>query len=516
MEFGNMTVGIVNDTYVFRNESALTGMFYLNQYNDEEFVYKLPAIVYTSVMMILGLPGNMIVFYIYFFKWRRSTSRIFILFLAAIDSLNCSTTLPMEIYIMRNTLKLDHPFLCKLSRYSTYTLNSSSALILLGIATDRFKRICRPYQRAFSEGLSKRISLLAIIFSMATTWPALILYGTRKVDLGKTVGSACLLENQYDATPYPILFFGYMVTSTMMIFASLIILYYFIGLQIYKHRQFKLKKCSHVQKFVDEKSVTDKGNSAEKSKVSSNGKGSIDQEKKNLSMDVENKNVLVVDNASSVDKDQNVEQNQLEIPSALPDVGTSCGLLDVPNSKGGMEGNALELPSSNCSYVSRATCEHTVNDKNIDIPSTPRKSPLSPKASRKRKRRRVRYMLVRGSSTLNASGRAKCVNCLTVRIGRSTLMLFLITIMYVVSFLPFYVIVIVRQMDKTFVPGLSRAGIMAYHVFLRSYLLSSAINPFVYSFCNSQFRELCKDAFFRLFTSNKNAVNHKFPRRTHR
>ncbi|KAH3848431.1 hypothetical protein DPMN_090794 [Dreissena polymorpha] len=40
----------------------------------------------------------------------------------------------------------------------------------------------------------------------------------------------------------------------------------------------------------------------------------------------------------------------------------------------------------------------------------------------KRKTQRIRYMLVRGSYTLTACGRNRCSNCITVRIGRSTMM----------------------------------------------------------------------------------------------
>lgn len=487
-------ISMGNVSVYLQNGSGMRDLDLLDRYNNEIFIYKLPAIVYTGVMMLLGIPGNIIVFYVYFSKWRRSTSRMFILFLAALDTLNCSTTLPMEIYIMSNSLKLDNPFLCKMSRYSTYVMNSSSALVLLGIAADRFKRICRPYQRSFSENKSKYISICAILFSVGTTWPSLILYGTRNVDLGKVNGSACLLENKYDNTPYPLAFFSVMITTTMLVFASLIILYYFVGLQIYKHRKFKLKNCTHVQTIVDDKSVTvrsEKSN-GDKSKSSNN----VVNEGKEDPV-IENGNVMIAVNeptdVNNEDNENDLKPYQLGLPAPCPDVGTSCGLLDIH-----CEGRPAcsDLSIRNVSFDSRITSVQLVSDLNNEPEPVPKKSSPQPKKPKvKRKTKRVRYLLVRGSSTLNASGRAKCVNCLTVRIGRSTLMLFLITIAYVVSFLPFYIIVIIRQSNIGFVSRMSKGGLMAYHVFLRSYLLSSAVNPFIYSFCNAQFREYCKDAF---------------------
>ncbi|WAR20286.1 hypothetical protein MAR_002124 [Mya arenaria] len=92
--------------------------------------------------------------------------------------------------------------------------------------------------------------------------------------------------------------------------------------------------------------------------------------------------------------------------------------------------------------------------------------------------------------SLTKSNGSQCIH-LRVRIGRSTLMVYLITLAYIVSFLPFYVIAIIRQTDSTFVSRMDGAGYMVYHVCLWSYLLSSAINPIIYSFCNSQYRIFC-------------------------
>lgn len=510
----------------------------LEQYNDGVFMYKLPAVIYTSFMMVLGIPGNSIVFYVYFFRWRRSTSRIFILFLAALDMVNCATTLPMEIFIMRYSLKLDYPFLCKISRYSTYVMNCSSAMILLGIATDRYKRICRPYQGTFSEKQSKYICIFSIVCSMSTTWPALVLYGTRELNLGVVTGYSCLLQNKFDQTPYPVVFFGIMITTTMSIFAVLTALYYFVGKQIYIHRNFKLKNCTHVQKVEDEKSVTVRASEKstfEKSKGSNNVQNSdsaVDRannetvngnqtkcnENGQPGIVVQNVDENKQDNDSGNENDFDEDQlrpYQLGVPLPCADIGTSCGLLDVPsqcqnNNHGSFSERSLLEPSTrDVSFDSRVSSEQGIEF----IPPPRQSSPQRKKPKQKRKTKRVRYMLVRGASTLHASGRGHCNNCLTVRIGRSTLMLFLITLAYVISFLPFYIIVIVRQTNEEFIRGLSKAGYMAYEITLRSYLLSSAINPLIYSFCNAQFREYCKDLFLRVILRKRTMSNRKFGRR---
>ncbi|KAH3848459.1 hypothetical protein DPMN_090824 [Dreissena polymorpha] len=207
-------------------------------------------------MMVVGLPGNMVVFYVYFFKWCRSTSRISIPFLAVLDMFNSATILPMEIFVMKNYLMLNSPFLCNIFRYGTYVMNCSSALILVGIALDRFQRICRPYKQTFSEWTSKCICIGAIVVAMCVTWPSLVLYGTRTTRKANITTFSCSLQNKFDVTSYPIAYFVLLTTTTAVVFAVLIILYYAIGIQINKHRQFKKKTCSHVQTIIDEKSIT--------------------------------------------------------------------------------------------------------------------------------------------------------------------------------------------------------------------------------------------------------------------
>ena len=469
----------------------------LEELNDEALRRQLPAIVYSAAMMIIGTPGNAIVLYVYFFKWRRSTSRMFILYLAFLDLVNCITTLPMEIFIMCHSVTLDLPSICKLSRFSTYTLNSSSALILVGIAVDRFKRICRPYQRTFSETISKRICIGAIVVSLSLTWPAIILYGTRRFQIGQIKGSSCLIENKYDETPYPIVFFGIMAFMTFGIFTTVSFLYYFVGIQIYKHRMFKIKNCSHVEQVVEDKSTEKSQNGKQSNEAAS--KASRDKESNGV---VGNGIAITYDKASESDKFHTAQSVNEDAAKEI----TDDDLLRIPVSTANelsSDRSIYECSTVNIELESQTPLEaqpKLTEETKENEPSNSSRRNSSPTKRVKKRRTRVRYMLVRGASTLNSSGRTKCTSCLTIRVGKSTFMLFLITIAYIISFLPFYIIAIIRQSNTLFVQQLTPAGAMAYYLFLRSYLLSSAINPIIYSFCNAQFRGYCLDLFKRIFT----------------
>ncbi|CAL1547202.1 unnamed protein product [Lymnaea stagnalis] len=92
-------------------------------------------------------------------------------------------------------------------------------------------------------------------------------------------------------------------------------------------------------------------------------------------------------------------------------------------------------------------------------------------------------------------------NCLPAhawkaRIPKSTLMLFAITLVFVVSFLPFLVVISIRQQrGPEFYQRLSAAEEILVHIFSRSYLVNNCANPIVYGLCNVQFRRQVKQLF---------------------
>ncbi|XP_046375962.2 cholecystokinin receptor-like [Haliotis rufescens] len=74
------------------------------------------------------------------------------------------------------------------------------------------------------------------------------------------------------------------------------------------------------------------------------------------------------------------------------------------------------------------------------------------------------------------------------RAFKTTLMLFIITVVFIISFLPHLILMITRFIKSDFLDSLQGAGFMVYNVFLRSYVIQSAVNCIVYSFCNERFR----------------------------
>ena len=137
--------------------------------------------------------------------------------------------------MMRYSLIYNIPWLCKIFRYATYILNTASAAIFVATATDRYRRKCKAWNNQFSALVSKYICIGCIFFASLLTWPVLVFYGS--------IWTACLLENTFDSSSYPHIYFVLIMSLTILVFAIISVPYYFVGLQVYKQGLFKQRRC---------------------------------------------------------------------------------------------------------------------------------------------------------------------------------------------------------------------------------------------------------------------------------
>ncbi|XP_048752306.2 orexin receptor type 2-like [Ostrea edulis] len=82
-----------------------------------------------------------------------------------------------------------------------------------------------------------------------------------------------------------------------------------------------------------------------------------------------------------------------------------------------------------------------------------------------------------------------------VRVTRTTVVLFAVTVAYVISFLPFLIVMVVRSVVKNFEENLNTEEEVVYKFCSKSYFINNAINPVIYSFLNINFRKDIKVIF---------------------
>ena len=406
-----------SDTSTGGNKTSDKFLLTIEMINAKKVKTFIPAIVYTSLLMIVGIPGNAMALYVYFSKWKRSSTRTFILTLAMVDLVNCCSSLPFEIVMMSLPLRFDSGIVCKIFRFSTYLCNTSAALILVAIAVDRYQRICNPLEDHMSSKTAKISIGVIMLISVITLAPSLILYGTFTVPIpisSTTIlfGKMCSIENYFlqSHPAYPLAYFIFHMAATFIIFIILTILYSFIGIQVCRRN--RLRAMSRSVRSLSDFSVED-----------------------------EDDKLYIGSNANTNKKSSETEE------------------LNKNTNKNG---------------------RHKTNGNVPPAPGAVRMVFMSAANMFKKRSQSV------------AERRA-------IRIGKTTVMLIVVTVVYVISFVPFIALSIHRLVDRAAYSNLDPSAESAYNLFFRLYLLNCAANPLIYSFCNELFRKECKAVIKRIF-----------------
>ena len=124
--------------------------------NDEKTEALIPVLVYILLLMITGIIGNSIVLYIYKVRFKRSSSRAFILCLAILDFITCIFGVPYHLYDIYNPYTYEDAVSCKVLSFSMAVTLLSSVFILGLISIDRYQKICRPFGKQLSDFGTKK------------------------------------------------------------------------------------------------------------------------------------------------------------------------------------------------------------------------------------------------------------------------------------------------------------------------------------------------------------------------
>ncbi|XP_045180342.2 cholecystokinin receptor type A-like [Mercenaria mercenaria] len=377
----------------------------LSSLDEKQFEILIPSFIIVLLAILIGIPGNVITVIVYKKRMRRTASRIFILALAFCDLMNCIITMPAEISIIVNFFTYEHPIICSIGRALTYILNGVSALLLCGIAVDRFRKICRPLKPVFTPKKTRAICFVASAIGFAFYIPAFILYGTQTVRIEhpygdiyfNITGHTCQINDKYKNTKIQKYILGIWFLATIIIMVILIVVYARIGRAVYK--RLKLEEKRHYSVSTATKPARRK---------------------------------MIVDHSSE----------------------TSCSFEDVLEAERNDQPKVLKSMSM--------PLRHKIGDG-------------------LRKQFRLSAPTVYSLNKETVSRR--------IRAGRTTLMLFSVTIAYVLSFIPFVAIVTIRTMKPDLHDSLSDVQKSVWNFFLRSYVINCAVNPILYGFFNKDFRK---------------------------
>ncbi|KAH3851344.1 hypothetical protein DPMN_093824 [Dreissena polymorpha] len=209
----------------------------LARLNHEEAKQYVGGIVFVALLMTAGIFGNLHVLYVYVFRMKSSNHRVFILTLATLDFITCVVGMPFILVDLRNPLTFTLVAACKILRFVNYFICMSSALLLIVIAVDRYRKICVPFGKQMSRMVAKVSCLVVIGFSILLSWPAPVLYGQDIVmtSYENITGTRCYEENKFRGTKYMAYFNELLILVFFVALVVLVVLYSLIWRVIRKH-----------------------------------------------------------------------------------------------------------------------------------------------------------------------------------------------------------------------------------------------------------------------------------------
>ncbi|WAR24466.1 5HT1F-like protein [Mya arenaria] len=199
-----------NDSTTMTNS---TNSELLDSLMDEMRAAVTPVSVFVGIEMVIGFFGNLLVLYVFLFRYHHCNFRYFVLSLACLDFTSTVTTMPAEILSQQFWYTYPFPTVCTIKSFFNMFTISGEALCLFVIAVDRHR---------------KALVLCFFIFATAIliTLPVPFLFGTHndvKLYAGRNVTvRVCEKDMAYVNSNMP---FNYALSVQGILATSLLIMF---------------------------------------------------------------------------------------------------------------------------------------------------------------------------------------------------------------------------------------------------------------------------------------------------
>ncbi|KAL8591406.1 hypothetical protein ACOMHN_022212 [Nucella lapillus] len=429
---------LLNDTTSTPNTTTnVTESFWaiLERLNHERAIYFLPAVVCVLLLMVVGVIGNTLVIYVYRRRFKRTSSNYFILTMAVFDLVACLIGLPTEVYDLLNPFTFYSEFGCKLLRATENFTIYGSVVVLVEIAFDRYFKICRPLLMV-SLFKIKVLCVVAVASAFLMAIPSSILFGINRIDTPEPgiLGYDCSISETYRHTAFQLAYFLCLAVVFVITLIILTALYVRIWLELRQRRR-----------MVIGDQLAAQGTRGEDRNGSGSGGGSVPMKGFRLRY----------------------------LPSMSEDEVMSTASRN--NSATQLTSLLTTYNPSNSSVVTTTTPTTTPNTPTkTTTTTTAAGATTSSNSTPTSKRARFNGMLAQYASNMQVS--------------RTTVVLFAVTVAFVLSFFPALAVMVVRTVVKDFDKTQSMGSLAVTKIFIKFSFINNAINPIIYSFLNVNFR----------------------------
>ncbi|KAK3599664.1 hypothetical protein CHS0354_029125 [Potamilus streckersoni] len=450
-----------------QNQTEHLTLVTLKEINDAEAKLLVPVTVFCVIVMVLGLLGNTLVIIIH----KLMPTRIFIVCLSALDITTCIVGIPYHVLDLMNTYTYVYPIACKLLTFLMTMPMTASMFILVIVAFDRYLKLCKPLRSQHTNLESIRTCVIAVSCSLVMASPYTLLYGqsTIRTGVGNITGSQCFFDDAFAYTLFPIVYIGFKLLLLVIVTLVLIVVYIIIWRNLIKQEKYfnKLFKSVVVSnKRIDEKSTFFTLSFCIRSREKHHAAVESNDEKSC---------------AMHMKHELNVIGN---------DIHHSCQKLtnNAPESV-----QKMDIKSRGKSNIGNE--DGNISKENIHFSSVLEGKGYTKNASLRR---------FQSSSAIGTRSQSYKVNSKPVTHknhlprNKLTKIMFTITFVFIITYLPTFCISFLNATIKTFWDGKSNWERILYDVLLRLYLVNNMAKPFIYVVWDSRFRRKCIRLFKRL------------------
>ncbi|KAK3609664.1 hypothetical protein CHS0354_035950 [Potamilus streckersoni] len=203
----------------------------------------LPLSIIFGFLAFAGLVGNTIVLLVFSLshEYNKSNFKVFALFLGIIDLVTCITIIPAEIAKHRHYFAFENGAVCKVKCFLNVFGSGASALTLLLISVERFRRVCKPFSVQIRTRLVIRLCFVLLLFALLLACPAAVMCGIEEASMKNFQGRptkvyVCAADERYRFSVWRPIYKVSIAILLGVVSATCIVMYIFVGRTIIKTR----------------------------------------------------------------------------------------------------------------------------------------------------------------------------------------------------------------------------------------------------------------------------------------
>ena len=449
--------------------------------SEEMKVTVLPVTILIGIEACLGIAGNIFILIIYSLRYRRCNFKYFVLCMSLIELTSCLTTLPGEIYSQLHWYSYTYEWICKTKSYFNVFLVWSSALALLLLAYDRYRKICRPLDWQLKPSWALRLCVISITVSALVSAPVAILWGKQtyiyEQKYQNITVTICEKSGNYVDGNLPFLFitFAYM-TPVAIIICTIYVLNFKITQAIFLSIPESQEKMS-----VYCTTSTDNVNTLEYIRGGQTKSCNETLPLVNIPSDTVRNLDGTLDTTTETDTQPSTELAKTSAGMREPSSDGRCFLFQQNDRNKSYRCKRNRL-SSCCSDASGYVSLHKLKLCRLSTSSNTSEDRASNKMAKQR------YSTGETHLTCHTEGRAS-------RLKHKTEIMLVLTTVFTITIIIYLVLISFVASERNVLRRLTENEKVIFFFFWRFYFINVLINPLLYGLMDPRFRKGVKEIF---------------------